>query len=98
MNDISRLSDSFATEIRGAALDTQDLVIVTQAIESRVSSLSLHTPLPAVRETVVLLKATAVQLSTMLFDLVARAERIAGCAREYGDRSSNGDGAVNDEA
>jgi hypothetical protein len=96
LDDTSRFRDSFAAEIRGAALEAQELLIVTQALEGRVSSLSMDTPVPAVQEVVVLLKAAAVQLSVMLFGVVARAERIACFLREVPGGSSDGETASKD--
>jgi len=61
---------SAAQEFHGAALQAQDLVLAAQAIEARVSSLSIDVPPAVVRETVSLIRAGSGQMALMLLELM----------------------------
>ncbi|HXK20416.1 MAG TPA: hypothetical protein VNG33_21550 [Polyangiaceae bacterium] len=66
-----------AADLRSAALQAQELVAVAQAIEARVSALTLGTPATVIGETTVLIRATALQIAALVHALVAQGERLA---------------------
>lgn len=76
-----------AQEFQSAAIHAQDMVLAAQAIEARLSSLSIDVPPAVVRETVSLIRAGTGQLALMLLELVARGERLACGLADEGDSS-----------
>jgi hypothetical protein len=76
MTDPMRAYKPLVSDFQGAARRAQDLVLAAQAIESRVSSLSSSASPTTVRETVMLVRASAGQMLGMLLELVAHGERM----------------------
>lgn len=77
MNGARRESQRLVWELRSAALQAQELLLATRAIEACVSALNRDTPATTVIETSLLVRAAALQIAALLHDLVAQSERLA---------------------
>ena len=65
------------SELRSAALQAQELLLATRAIESCVSALNPDTPQITIIETTLLVRAAALQIAALVHGLVAQSERLA---------------------
>jgi len=64
-------------ELRSAALQAQELLLATRAIESCVSALNPDTPATTIIEASLLVRAAALQIAALVHGLVAQSERLA---------------------
>jgi hypothetical protein len=64
-------------EFHTAALRAQELVTLVHALEARVSDLSVNSPESAVVQGAELVRATALQITGLIHELLIRSERVA---------------------
>jgi hypothetical protein len=64
-------------EFQAAALRAQELVRLVQALEARVSDLSINSPEVAVVQGAELVRASALHIAGLIHELLVRSERVA---------------------
>jgi phage-related minor tail protein len=77
-------------EFQAAALRAQELVTLVQALEARVSDLSVNSPESAVAQGAELVRASALQIAGLVHELLIRSERVAiDAARRAADLAAD---------
>jgi hypothetical protein len=73
----ARARPNAEAEFQAAALRAQELVTLVQALEARVSDLSVNSPEIAVVQGAELVRASALQIAGLVHELLIRSERVA---------------------
>lgn len=81
----ARTRHTMEAEFQAAALRAQELVTLVQALEARVSDLSINSPENAVVYGAELVRASALQIAGLVHELLVRSERVAIDAVRRGD-------------
>jgi hypothetical protein len=68
--------ESYSMEPKEVARQAQQLACLADALNARLSGLAAGAPLTSIREATTLAKAVAKQMSALLLDVVAGAERL----------------------
>lgn len=74
---VARARPNAEAEFQAAALRAQELVTLVQALEARVSDLSINSPESVVQQGAELVRASALQIAGLVHELLVRSERVA---------------------